>query len=113
MVFGFEAGGRQGVVGAKEVYVVLRAGIPGCKERRQEGTRAAPEVARVRGERYSLQETALAAGPHPLHSNHEFRLGRDLQAVPTGGFLGKARAPPPFRLLTPPTCASLVDAPAL
>lgn len=57
MEFGFEAGGRKGVVGAKEVYVVPRAGIPGCKDRRQEGTRAAPEVARVRGESYSLQET--------------------------------------------------------
>ena len=113
---GFEAGGHESVVGAGEVHVVPRAGIPRRKERRQEGKRAGREVARAGGGSYArlTRCSTKPAGATRTGCPATQRSGwkRDLREVPAARFRGKTGAPGHFRLLTPPTQAFLIDAPA-
>lgn len=99
--FGFEAGGHKSVVGAGEVHVVPRAGIPRRKERRQEGKRAGREVARAGGGSYTrlTRCSTEPAGATRTGCPATQRSGwkRDLREVPAGGFRGKTSAPGHFR----------------
>lgn len=85
------------VVGAGDVSVVPRAGLPRRKERRQEGRRAGREVAGTGGGSYARLvpgNTEPAEGAHfGCPATRSSAWGRGLQALPAGGFSREGRPP--------------------
>lgn len=90
--------------------MVPRAGLPRRKERRQEGRRAGREVAGTGGGSYARLvpgNTEPAEGAHfGCPATRSSAWGRGLQALPAGGFRGKAGPPRHVRPLAPPIGAS-------